>query len=308
MTPATDTQDDVAQRFAATADGLTIPSLLDRNARDFGDLPALSMPGGAGTLTWRQVRDRVAALTLGLHDAGLRPGDRTELINALRGIAEGHDDFRPAVGGDDRGPVWVFSGQDAQWSRMGAELLTAEPVFAATVARIEPLVAAESGFSVTAVITGRDGSAGYDRMQPAVFTIQVAVAALLTELGAVPGAVIGHSTGEIAAAVVAGALSLEDGVRVVCRSARMMATVAGSGAVAAVELPAKQVLSELTMRSAKDAAIAVVAAPQTTVIAGARTPEQLRANAAAGRWSLTEDDLAALAQARAPRPHVSTRS
>ncbi len=204
----------------------------------------------------------------------VRAGDRTELINALRGIAEGHDDFRPAVGGDDRGPVWVFSGQDAQWSRMGAELLTAEPVFAATVARIEPLVAAESDFSVTAVITGRDGSAGYDRMQPAVFTIQVAVAALLTELGAVPGAVIGHSTGEIAAAVVAGALSLEDGVRVVCRSARMMATVAGSGAVAAVELPAKQVLSELTMRSAKDAAIAVVAAPQTTVIAGARTRVQ----------------------------------
>ena len=84
MTQATDTQDDVAQRFAATAAGLTIPSLLDRNARDFGDLPALSMPGGADTLTWRQVRDRVAALTLGLHDAGLRPGDRMLMLMSSR--------------------------------------------------------------------------------------------------------------------------------------------------------------------------------------------------------------------------------
>ncbi|PRC61079.1 hypothetical protein C6A85_12830, partial [Mycobacterium sp. ITM-2017-0098] len=82
-------------------------------------------------------------------------------------------------------------------------------------------------------------------------------------------AVIGHAMGEIAAAVVAGALSLEDGVRVVCRSSRLMATIAGPGAMATVELPAKQVLSELTMRSVKDVVIAVVASPQSTVIAGA---------------------------------------
>ncbi|MDG6106363.1 long-chain fatty acid--CoA ligase [Dactylosporangium aurantiacum] len=84
MTPATVTQDDLAQRFAATADGLTIPALLDRNARDFGDLPALSTLGGTATLTWRQVRDRVAALTLGLHDAGLRPGDRVLMLMSSR--------------------------------------------------------------------------------------------------------------------------------------------------------------------------------------------------------------------------------
>ncbi|WP_327001145.1 AMP-dependent synthetase/ligase [Dactylosporangium sp. NBC_01737] len=84
MTPATDTQDDLAQRFAATAAGLTIPSLLDRNAAEFGDLPALSTLGGTGTLTWAQVRDRVAAITLGLHDAGLRPGDRMLMLMSSR--------------------------------------------------------------------------------------------------------------------------------------------------------------------------------------------------------------------------------
>ncbi|MET7401330.1 AMP-dependent synthetase/ligase [Dactylosporangium sp. NPDC005572] len=84
MTPATDTRDDLAQRFAATAAGLTIPSLLDRNAREFGDLPALGALGSTETLTWAQLRDRVAALTLGLAEAGLRPGDRMLMLMSSR--------------------------------------------------------------------------------------------------------------------------------------------------------------------------------------------------------------------------------
>lgn len=75
--------------------------------------------------------------------------------------------------------------------------------------------------------------------------------------------------GETAAAVVAGALSLEDGVRVICRRSRLMASISGSGAMASVELPAKQVLSELTLRGIKDVVVAVVASPQSTVIGGA---------------------------------------
>ena len=54
--------------------------------------------------------------------------------------------YQPAVGQDDRGPVWVFSGQGSQWAAMGAELLATEPVFAATIAAMEPLIARESGF------------------------------------------------------------------------------------------------------------------------------------------------------------------
>ncbi|GAA3239523.1 AMP-dependent synthetase/ligase [Dactylosporangium siamense] len=84
MTPVTDTRDDLARRFAATAAGLTIPSLLERNAREFGDLPALSTLAGADTLSWAQVRDRVAALTVGLHELGLRPGDRMLTLMSSR--------------------------------------------------------------------------------------------------------------------------------------------------------------------------------------------------------------------------------
>ena len=87
--------------------------------------------------------------------------------------------------------------------------------------------------------------------------------------GVRPGAVIGHSLGEVAAAVVAGALSLEDGVRVICRRSRLMSRIAGAGAMASVELPAQQVLSELMTRGVNDAVVAVVASPQSTVIGGA---------------------------------------
>ena len=110
---------------------------------------------------------------------------------------------------------------------------------------------------------------GIDRIQPTLFTMQVALAATMRSYGVRPGAVIGHSMGEAAAAVVAGALSLEDGVRVICRRSRLMSRIAGSGAMASVELPAQQVLSELMARGVNDVVVAVVASPQSTVIGGA---------------------------------------
>ena len=110
---------------------------------------------------------------------------------------------------------------------------------------------------------------GIDRIQPTLFAMQVALAATMKAYGVRPGAVIGHSLGEAAAAVVAGALSLEDGVRVICRRSRLMARIAGAGAMASVELPAQQVLSELMARGVNDVVVAVVASPQSTVIGGA---------------------------------------
>jgi polyketide synthase 5 len=194
---------------------------------------------------------------------------RAQLTRGLREIAEGDTPYPPVVGQDDRGPVWVFSGQGSQWAAMGAQLLATEPVFAATVAQAEPLIAHESGFSVTKAMSEPQIITGIERIQPTLFTMQVALAAALKEYGARPGAVIGHSLGEVAAAVAAGALSLDDGVRVICRRSQLMSRIAGAGAMASVELPAKQVLSELTVRRVKDVVVAIVASPQSTVIAGA---------------------------------------
>ncbi len=196
-------------------------------------------------------------------------GTPEELTACLRGVADGDAPYHAAVERDDRGPVWVFSGQGSQWAQMGAELLATEPVFAATVAAAEPLIARESGFSVTEAMTAPQIVTGIDRIQPTLFTMQVALAATMRSYGVRPGAVIGHSLGEAAAAVVAGALSLEDGARVICRRSRLMSRIAGAGAMASVELPAQQVLSELMARGVNDVVVAVVASPQSTVIGGA---------------------------------------
>jgi polyketide synthase 5 len=204
--------------------------------------------------------------------------DRDELVTALREVADSDTPYEPAAALGEHGPVWVFSGQGSQWAAMGAGLLATEPVFAETVAKIEPLIAAESGFSVTEAMSSPEVVTGIDRVQPTVFAVQVALAATMKSHGVVPGAVIGHSMGEVAAAVVAEALSLEDGVKVICRRSRLMATIAGSGAMASVELPAQQVLSELAARGVNDVVLSVVASPQSAVVGGAK--ESVRALAA----------------------------
>ena len=204
----------------------------------------------------RPVRTAVAATGVG------------ELSAALREVADSDIPYQPAVGDGGRGPVWVFSGQGSQWSRMGADLLAAEPVFAATVAAMEPFIAKESGFSVTEAMSAPETVTGIDRVQPTIFAMQVALSETMKSYGVRPGAVIGHSLGEAAAAVVARALSLEDGLRVICRRSRLMSRIAGSGAMASVELPAQQVLSELSIRGLTDVALSVVASPTSTVVGG----------------------------------------
>jgi polyketide synthase 5 len=196
-------------------------------------------------------------------------GSLPDLSTALREIAADEIPYQPAAGRDDRGPVWLFSGQGSQWAAMGAQLLATEPVFAATIAQLEGLIATESAFSVTEAITSPETVTGIDHIQPTIFAMQVALAATMRSYGVVPGAVIGHSMGEAAAAVVAGALSLEDGVRVISRRSRLMLRVSGAGAMASVELPAQQVLSELMARGVKDVVVAVVTSPKSTVVGGA---------------------------------------
>ncbi len=194
--------------------------------------------------------------------------DLKELCAALQDVATGDAQYPAQVGQDDRGPVWVFSGQGSQWAGMGADLLETEPVFAGTVASIEPLIAQESGFSVTEAMSALETVTGIDRVQPTLFAMQVALATTMASYGVRPGAVIGHSMGEVAAAVVAGSLSLQDGVRVICRRSKLLGRLSGSGAMASVDLPEQRVRDELTSRGIDDVVVAVVASPQTTVIGG----------------------------------------
>ncbi|WP_046318482.1 type I polyketide synthase, partial [Mycobacterium sp. UM_Kg1] len=190
-----------------------------------------------------------------------------ELGEALREIADSDLAYPPAIGSDGRGPVWVFSDQPPAWTPMVA-LLAEEPAFAAAIAKMEPIVAEESGFSLAETIAAELPPTEVERVQPTNFAIQVALAEAMKAHGVRPGAVVGHSLGETAAAVVAGGLTLEDGLRVACRRSRLLARIAGSGAMANVELPAQQVLSELSIRDVSDAVLAVVESPVSTTIGG----------------------------------------
>ncbi|MEV5748923.1 SDR family NAD(P)-dependent oxidoreductase [Actinoallomurus sp. NPDC052308] len=199
-----------------------------------------------------------------------------ELIDRLDRLAAGDEEesvwdgtVRDAAG---VGAVWVFSGQGSQWAGMGRRLLEEDPVFAATIAELEPLIAAEAGFSVTGTLRAPTVVTEIDRVQVALFATQVALAAVWRSLGLRPAAVLGHSMGEVSAAVVSGALSLQDGVRVSCRRAAQLVPLAGTGAMASVDLSYEQVEEEL--RQVTGVTVAVISSPRATVIAG--DPEPVR--------------------------------
>jgi 6-methylsalicylic acid synthase len=160
--------------------------------------------------------------------------------------------------------VWVFSGHGSQWPGMGRELL-AEPPFAQTVDVLEPIFRQEIGFSPREVLAA-GALEGVDRAQTMIFAMQVGLVALLRAQGAEPAAVIGHSVGEIAAAVTAGALSLADGARLICRRSVLLRRVAGQGAMVMVALPIAEVTRRLAGRA--DAVPAIASAPAATVVAG----------------------------------------
>ncbi|MCC4314382.1 type I polyketide synthase [Streptomyces malaysiensis] len=204
---------------------------------------------------------------------GVTTASRAELIGALRAFAAGR--AHPAVvtgavgAAVSRRPIWVFSGQGSQWPGMGRRLLETEPAFAEALADADALIAAESGFSVLDIVRSGAPVTGCDRVQPVLFALQHALAATWRAHGVEPAGVIGHSMGEVAAAVVAGALSLADGVTVICRRSALLTRVAGHGAMATVGLGADEVRAELDTGGAAEAVtVAVMAAPGSTVVAG----------------------------------------
>ncbi|WP_116047453.1 type I polyketide synthase [Amycolatopsis palatopharyngis] len=199
--------------------------------------------------------------------AAVSGSDIGELAEGLRALARGEQQAELVDDSKARGPVFVFSGHGSQWAGMGRRLFAEEPAFAAAIERLDPLVRAESGFSLSADLLAGVEARTMDHVQPLVFGIQLALAELWRDKGVLPAAVIGHSFGEVTAAVVAGALSEADGARIVALRSRLLASLAGNGAMALLEVGAEEA-AEL-VRGFPDVDIAVLSAPDQTVIAGA---------------------------------------
>ncbi|SCG59425.1 type I polyketide synthase [Micromonospora halophytica] len=216
-----------------------------------------------------RLRARLAA------DPGLEPVDAGySLVHgrstfAHRAVLLGDAEAVRGVAIGDRRPVFVFPGQGAEWPAMGRELLATVPAFRAEAEACDAALRVFTGWSVLEVLTG-DSELPLDRVdvkQPALFTMMVSLAALWRSYGVEPAAVVGHSQGEIAAAYVAGGLTLADAARIVALRSLAWLELTGRGGMASLLLPAEEAAARLT-RWGDRLSVAAVNGPASCAVAG----------------------------------------
>jgi len=166
--------------------------------------------------------------------------------------------------------AFVFSGQGGQWYGMGHELLKQEPVFYKAIEKIDRLIREKFSWSLIDELSAEKTISRLneiDVVQPALFAIQVALAELWQSWGIRPDAVVGHSMGEVASAYIAGILSLEDAIKIVCSRSQLLKQLCGKGSMMVTELSAVQA-KEVLNGYDKEIAIAVFNSPSSTVLSG----------------------------------------
>lgn len=194
--------------------------------------------------------------------AAVHATDAAGLVAGLRAVTDPESSSRPD------GLVLIFSGQGAQWPGMGTDLLVAEPVFRDAVEACDALAQPLLGWSIVDELSARPGRLDLTSVaQPLVFALQVGLARLLASLGVVPSDVVGHSMGEVAAAHVAGALSLEDAVELIVRRGQTLESARDSGGMLAVALPATELEAVLAALDC-DAVLAADNGPRAAVASG----------------------------------------
>lgn len=205
------------------------------------------------------------------HRAVVVGGDRDSLLSGLDELAG--DDVLTVIRGSAQPSgktVFVFPGQGSQWVGMGVELLDTAPVFAQYIDACAAAFAEFVDWSLTDVLRGAPGAPGLDRVdvvQPVLFAVMVSLTELWKSVGVRPDAVIGHSQGEIAAAYVAGALSLRDAAKVVTLRSKLLTGLAGPGGMVSIACGAEQV-QELLAPFGNRIGIAAVNGRAAVVVSG----------------------------------------
>ncbi|MFJ1969685.1 SDR family NAD(P)-dependent oxidoreductase [Streptomyces sp. NPDC087903] len=247
----------------------TLPALrgqADRLHRALVERPETPLTAVAATLAHHRTHFEQRAV--------VRAGDRDELLTALRGLADGqpHEDL--TVGPQQVAPTgklaFVFPGQGSQWTGMARDLLDRDPVFADELDRCDAALRPFTTWSTAAVLRGDAGAPSLDRVdvvQPVLFAVMVSLAAVWRARGVRPDAVVGHSQGEVAAACVAGALSLNDAAAVVALRSQALTALSGTGAMAVVALPHTEVEAHLAGNAGR-VCVAAVNSGRSTVVAG----------------------------------------
>nr|WLE93525.1 PKS T1(KS-AT-DH-KR) [Streptomyces sp.] len=212
------------------------------------------------------------------HRAVIVGGDRHELVDGLTALARGEADLglvRGTAAGAGRGVVFVFPGQGVQWAGMAVELLDCAPAFTEQLAECAAALSGCVDWSLLDVVRGADGAPSLERVdvvQPVLWAVMVSLAALWRSHGVEPAAVVGHAHGEIAAACVAGVLSVADGAKAVALRSQALAALPGTGGMASVAAPAAQVSSWLEAWGGR-LSLAAVNGPESAVVSG--QPEAL---------------------------------
>ena len=249
-----------------------------------------------------------------------------DLARKLRALARGEataDGGQAEAGfGGVKRNAFVFPGQGSQWLGMGRGLLARSAAFRAEMTACDAAIRDELGWSVLELLTeASEFPTAIDQVQPALWAIEVSLAAALGEAGVRPDVCVGHSMGETAAARVAGALSLRDACAVICRRSRLMRRLAGQGAMLAVELSADEAEAAIAGYGSA-VCVAVENSPVSTVVAGpqaelAELAERLRAREVFCRlvkvevashspgMDLLREDLLSALEPLAPRPVVT---
>ncbi|MEU7500476.1 type I polyketide synthase [Streptomyces griseofuscus] len=238
----------------------------------------LGPDGGGRTQSLRDICATAATRRdTGPHRLWAIGASHDELASFLRALAAGEltsdGGFGEAGFTGPRRRVFDFSGQGSQWLGMGRGLLAGNEAFRTTLRACDRAVRGELGGSVEELLT-RDTdrfSGGVEIVQPALWAVQVALAAAWRDLGVLPEVCVGPSMGEVAAACVSGALSLRDAAAVICRRSRLMRRVAGGGAMLVVELSADR--ARAAVARIPSVCVAAENSPTCTVLAG--DPEAL---------------------------------
>jgi acyl transferase domain-containing protein/NADPH:quinone reductase-like Zn-dependent oxidoreductase/acyl carrier protein/NADP-dependent 3-hydroxy acid dehydrogenase YdfG len=199
---------------------------------------------------------------------------REELIFALEAFAEDQDSANLVAGqmrSTDKSKVaFICSGQGAQWWGMGRELLASTPIFQREIGRCSDEMKRHADWDLLEELKRDEGNSRLGETeiaQPALFALQVGLAAVWRSWGIEPCALVGHSVGEVAAAYLGGVLSFHDAVKVICHRGRLMQRATGLGKMAAIELPEADV--EKLIGSYRDCvSTAAINSPTSTVISG----------------------------------------
>ena len=202
------------------------------------------------------------------HRAVAIGAEREQLLEALDALAQGEPSAALLQGQAGAGKLaFLFGGQGRQWPGMGRELLEESPVFAAHLRACEEALEPHVDFSVEQVLRQGRGEEPVEVIQPVLFATMVSLAGLWRSYGVEPAAVAGHSQGEIAAAHVAGALSLEDAARVVALRSRLLTEVIGRGGMVALRLSPQLALEKIEPWGAR-LELAAQNSPVSSVVGG----------------------------------------